>query len=104
MILLLSSLEEGWEMRPPINKSMMRRIGEGCAVKRIDMRPHPIILLLRDQSFSLHQFLITLIILRLFALPAFPLHKRNIILSTSLYKTRDRISYSANIDFNNAVI
>lgn len=80
MILLLAALEESGEMCPPINKGMMRRIRKRRAVERINMRPHPIILLLRDQPLSLDHLPIALIILRLLTSPAFPLHKRNIII------------------------
>lgn len=80
VIFFLASLEESGEMRPPIHKGVMRRIGERGAVERINMRPHPVILLLGDQPLSLDHLPIALIIVGLLAGPAFPLHKRNIII------------------------
>ena len=80
MIFLLGSLEESGEMGPPINKGMMRRIGKRGAVERINMRPHPVVLLLRNEPLSLDHLPIALIIIGLLTGPAFPLHKRNIII------------------------
>lgn len=80
MIFFLAALEEIRVMGPPINKGMMRRIRKRRAVERINMRPHPIILLLRDQPLSLDHLFIALIIVRLLTGLSFPLHKRNIII------------------------
>jgi hypothetical protein len=80
VIFLLSSIEKQGEVSLPINKGMMGGEGERGGIKRIDMRPHPIIFLLWDESIRLDQLPIALILIRLLTLLSLSLHKRNIFI------------------------
>ena len=66
------------KMPLPVNKGMVWRIGKRSSIERIDMRPHPVIFLLRHQSLLLDHFPSPIIMIWFLWMVFLSLHKRNI--------------------------